>query len=83
MTREELIDYLEVALDLSFSYKGQWYFIGKVFDPKTGIYLEPEEYTCGRSDTEDDYRYFSVDEALANFKIEGKPLKEILPDIDW
>lgn len=83
LTRRELIEYLDAAQDLTFSYKGHWYFIGEVFDSKTGVYNDPTEYTCGRADTDDDYRYSSLDDALENFKIMDRPFKDILPDIDW
>lgn len=71
MTIDELRKYLELD-DIEFSYNGKDYFIC----PLNNI------FSAGEADkTEAEYKTF--DDLINNFMIEGKPLKDIITDIDW
>lgn len=58
--------------DFEFSYNGVWYYIC----PVNG------RYSAGQAG-EDDTMYDAVDDLLNSFIIQGKPLKDVLADIDW
>lgn len=70
MTRQEFID--TVWSDFEFSYKGVWYYI----NPMDGIYY------CGEAE-HDSVAFQSPEYVLEDFIIDSKPLKDILPDIEW
>ena len=58
--------------DLEFEYKGRWYYICP-FDDK---------YSCGEAD-KDDKIFYSIEDMLEHFIVQEKPLKDILPDINF
>lgn len=71
MSIEDLRSFLELD-DLEFIYNDKWYYIC----PLNNIYSAGE---AGK----DDIEYKTFDDLINNFIIEGKPLKNILIDIDW
>lgn len=58
--------------DLEFGYNGKWYYIC----PMDG------KYSCGEAN-KDDTIFHSIDDMLEHFIIQGKPLKDVLPNIVW
>ena len=74
MNKQELIDYLAAAGDLTFMYNHTWYFISGLPD---------DTYSCGVADSNKDIEFSSIDDVLNHFIVNGKPLKDILADIDW
>lgn len=74
MNKQELIEYLVAAGDLTFMYNHTWYFISALPD---------DTYSCGVADSGEDIVFRTLDEALDKFIIEGKPFNEVLCDIDW
>lgn len=73
MTVEQLKAHLE-ASDLDFFYNGKHYAIMPVNVFAPFIACEKDQ---------DARQYETFDELLNDFTVEGKPLKDILPDIDW
>lgn len=74
MNERELKAYLDVAGDFNFIYKGVWYYISGLSDGS---------YSCGVVDSDKDVVFSSLGDVLGGFKIDGMPLQEILPCIDW
>lgn len=71
MSIEDLSNFLELD-DLEFTYNDKWYYIC----PLNNIYSAGEA-------NKDDTEYKTFDDLINNFIIEGKPLKDIVKDIDW
>lgn len=74
MDKQELIDYLNTTGDLTFLYNKVWYFISGLAD---------DTYSCGIADSGEDIVFRTLDDALDKFIVDDKPLKDVLPDIDW
>ncbi len=74
MNKRELIEYLDTTGDFNFGYKDIWYFISGLSDGS---------FSCGIEDSMDDEIFESIDDVLNHFIIDSKPLKDILPDIEW
>ena len=55
-------------------YNHTWYFISGLPD---------DTYSCGVADSNKDIEFSSIDDVLDHFIVNGKPLKDILADIDW
>lgn len=71
MSIDQLKKHISIS-DLEFEYNGKWYYIC----PLNNV------FSAGEADTDPtDYKTF--DELINNFLVQGKQLKEILPDIDW
>lgn len=71
MNLQQLFEHISVS-DLEFTYNDRWYYIC----PLNNIYSAGEA-------NKDDTEYKTFDDLVNNFIIEGKPLKDILIDIDW
>lgn len=74
MDKKELIEYLDTTGDFNFGYKNIWYFISGLSD---GV------FSCGIADSTDDEVFETIDDVLDHFIVDGKPLKDVLADIDW
>ncbi|OEF97045.1 hypothetical protein [Desulfuribacillus alkaliarsenatis] len=70
MTLEELERYLVID-DFTFSYKGKDYFIC----PLDGV------FSTGEFDKEP-FDYKTFDDLINDFLLEGKPLKDVIGDIE-